>query len=173
MMIKFFTFNWLGPLGGVSYRVAMSVCLSMCLSMPSQNTHFRVSKRLLVEECVPKIGLWSHNFQKKIDFCLGRGGPFFSRLLKFTVLDQPTVDNGGVSMGRSVAVTVGCWLLAIGTSMALHWHFIGTLTTLQRHFNDTSTEPQQHFNVTQKNATKNELNFCLVWPMWIIFFGNL
>ena len=68
----------------------------------------------------------------------GAGGPFFSRLLKLTVLDQPTVNNGRVSRGRPVAVTVGCWLLAVGTSMALQWHFNGTFTALQRNLNNTS-----------------------------------
>ena len=32
------------------------------------------------------------------------------------------MDNGGVSRGRSVAVSVGCWLLA------LQWLFNGTST---------------------------------------------
>ena len=58
------------------------------------------------------------------------------RLLKRTALDQPTVDNGGVSKRRSVAVAVGCWHFD-GTSMALQQHFKGTLTALQRNFNST------------------------------------
>ena len=57
----FFPFYWLGSLGGVSYRVTISVCLSVCLSVPSQNNHLQVSWRLLVEERVPYIGLWSHH----------------------------------------------------------------------------------------------------------------
>ena len=50
-------FHWLGPLGRVSYRVAMS----MCLCVPSQNTHFRVSWRPVVKEPIPNIGLWWPN----------------------------------------------------------------------------------------------------------------
>ena len=46
-------------------------------------------------------------------------------------LDQPTLDNRGVTRGRSVAAAVFCWLMA---------H--------QRHFNGTSTVFQQHFNGT-------------------------
>ena len=33
----------------------------------------------------------------------------------------PTTRNGGVIRARSVAA--GCWLLAVGTSLALPWHF--------------------------------------------------
>ena len=54
-------FHWLGPLGRVSHRVAMSVCVFLTL----QNTHFRVLWRPLVKERIPNIGLWWHNFQKK------------------------------------------------------------------------------------------------------------
>ena len=54
---KFFMqcgFHWLGPLGRVSHRVAMSVCMYVTL----WNTHFWVSWRPLVEELIPNIGLW-------------------------------------------------------------------------------------------------------------------
>ena len=62
-------------------------------------------------------------------FSKKRGGPFFPRLLKRAVLDQPTVDSGGISGGRSVAVAVGCGLFDYnGTSMALEQHFQGTST---------------------------------------------
>ena len=74
-----------------------------------------------------------------MEFCvLGRVVLFFPRLQKLTVLDQPTVDNGRVNMGRSVAVTVGFCLLAVGTSMELQWLFNGTLTALQRNLQRTS-----------------------------------
>ena len=57
-------------------------------------------------------------------------------------LDQPTVDSGIVTRGRSVSVAVGCWLFA------LQWHFNGTSRVLQRHFNGTSMALQWHFNGT-------------------------
>ena len=60
---------------------------------------------------------------------------FFTRLLRRAVLDQPTVDSGGVSRGKCVAVAVGCWLCA-----------------LQRHSNGTSTALLRHFTGTQKNV---------------------
>ena len=52
-------------------------------------------------------------------------------------MDQPTVDNGGVSRGRSVAAAVGCWLLALqrhfnGTSMALQWQHFGASIRIGR-----------------------------------------
>ena len=88
--------------------------------------------------------------RKKGDFCLGR---FFLRLLKHTDLDQPKMDNGGVSGGRYVAVAVGCWLLA------LQWHSNSTSRALQRHFNGASKELQQHFNDRQKNCHNKEFLF--------------
>ena len=52
-----------------------------------------------------------------------RGSRFFLRLLRSVVLDQPTVDSGGVSRERSEAV-------AVCTSMALQWHFHATSMAL-------------------------------------------
>ena len=51
--------------------------------------------------------------------------------------DQPTLDNGVVRWGRSVAVAVGCWHFN-GTLMALQQHFNGALTALQQKFDGTS-----------------------------------
>ena len=68
--------------------------------------------------------------------------------LKRAVLDQPTVDSGGVSRRRSVAVAVGCWLLAVCTSLAPQWHFNSTSMALKRYFNGTSTALQRNFNGT-------------------------
>ena len=45
-----------------SGSVIESPCLFVCLFEPSQNTHFRVSWRLLVKGCIANIGLWSHVF---------------------------------------------------------------------------------------------------------------
>ena len=73
--------------------------------------------------------------KKGVHFCTL--GSLFPRLLKRTVLDQPPVDNGGVSSGRSVAVAVGYWLLA------LQWPFNGTSMALQWHFNITSTKKRK------------------------------
>ena len=53
------------PLGRFSHRVAMSVCMSVCVSVTSRNTLVRRSWRPLVEECIPNISLWGHNFQQK------------------------------------------------------------------------------------------------------------
>ena len=95
---------------------------------------------------------------------MGRGGGtvVFPRLLKLAVLDQPIVDNKGVSIERSVAVTVGCWPLAVGTTMRLQWYFNGTLTTLQGNLNNT----------TQK-TTKKINYFFFVMADVDIFFCNL
>ena len=54
------------------------------------------------------------------------------------VLEQPTVDIGGVSRGRSVAMAVGFWHFN-GTSIELQLHLNATLTELHRHFNGTKT----------------------------------
>ena len=69
-----FPFYWIWSLGGVRYRVTISVCLSRCLSVPSQNNHLQVSWRLLVEEHVSYIGLWSKQLKKKNDFVVWVGG---------------------------------------------------------------------------------------------------
>ena len=53
-----------------------SVCLFVCLSAPSQNTHFRLSGRHLVEECIPNIGLGWPNFQPK------KAAAHFSEIVK-------------------------------------------------------------------------------------------
>ena len=75
--------------------------------------------------------------KKKGHFCEG-GGCFFLRLLKHMVLEQPTVDIGGVSRGRSVAMAVGFWHFN-GTSIELQLHLNATLTELHWHFNGTKT----------------------------------
>ena len=74
-------------------------------------------------------------------------GALFPRLLKLAVLNQPTVYNKEVSMRIFVAVTVGCWTLALQRSRL----------ALQRNFNHTSTEPQQHF--TSQNKKNNYIFF--------------
>ena len=61
-------------------------------------------------------------FDKKVGILI-----FSLRLFKRVVFDQPTVDNWGVSRGRSVAVAVGRW------PFALQWHFNGTSLTLPLH----------------------------------------
>ena len=92
----------IGPLGQLSHRVTLSVCLNFCDAQ--KNTHFQVSWRPLVKECIPYMG-------------------------PCAVLAQPTVCSGGVNRGRSVAVAVGCWLVAVCTSTALQWHCHGPSTT--------------------------------------------
>ena len=49
----------------------------------------------------------------------------------------------------------GCWLLAVGTSMALQRHCNGTSMALQWHFNGTSTALKRHFKGTSKTKNKN------------------
>ena len=65
-----------------SDSVRESQCLCVCLFVPLRNTHFPVSGRPLVEECIPYIGLWWHNFHKKREIFL----------LKI-VLSQPSIRN--------------------------------------------------------------------------------
>ena len=103
----------------------MSVCLSVCVCHRETPTSgcrgdFWSKNIFLILTCDATI------FTKRACY-------FFQRLLKHAVLDQPTVDSRGVSMGRSGAVAVGCWLFA------LQRHFIGTSMALQQHFNGTST----------------------------------
>ena len=43
----------------------------------------------------------------------------FPRMLKCAVLDQPTVDSGGVSREMSVDLAVGCWLYCIVVSIRI------------------------------------------------------
>ena len=77
----------------------------MCV--PSRNTHFRVSRKLLVKGHIANIGPQSHHFCIVL-FSVNYG------FLNFPVfflssqpsIDQPNVDNGGVSRG-SVPVAVG------------------------------------------------------------------
>ena len=62
VFLKFTQFSLNRALGWFSYRIAMSVCLSVCLWRPSQNTYFWVSRRPLVKEHIPNIGLWLQKF---------------------------------------------------------------------------------------------------------------
>ena len=78
------------------------------------------------------------NFSKKRGIFVGRGAVFFLILLKHMVLEQPTVDIGGVSRGRSVAMAVGFWHFS-GTSIELQLHLNATLTKLHWHINGTKT----------------------------------
>ena len=127
--------------------------MSVCLSVQSQNNHLRVSWRLLVEECVPYIGLLSHNFffLNGIFCCLVGGFVYFLRLLKPTVLHQYTVDDEWII--RSVGLLVCCYWYLNGTLMSPQQHFNGALMTLQQNFNSTSMAQKKHF---------------WVWLMWII-----
>ena len=50
----------------------MSMDLCFCVSMPTQNTHFRLSGRPLVEECIHNIGLQGPYFQKKVGYFLSK-----------------------------------------------------------------------------------------------------
>ena len=72
-----------------------------------------------------------------------KGDQFFPEISKTYVLNQPSVDTGGVSMGRFVAEGCGCWLLAVFTSMALQRLFHGTFMSLPWHFYGTSRALQQ------------------------------
>ena len=81
-------------------------------------------------------------------FSKKKGGTFFPRLLKRAVLDQLTVDSGGVSRERYVAVAVGCWLFA------LQWHFNGTSTALPRNFHGTSTAKKNLLELLSKSVKR-------------------
>ena len=124
-------------LGRVSLVVAMSIpMMYVCwmLNVPSLwNLSLPSVVEPLVEQCIPNISMWWHNFQYRGVRFLTLGS-LFLRLPKRMVLDQPTVDNGRVSRGRSVATAVGCWLLN-GPSMALQKHFNRISTVLQRQKN--------------------------------------
>ena len=111
-----------GPLGSVSHRVAISVCLSVCWGHRETPTSggrgdLWLKNIFLILACDDKI------VKKKCE------SVFSPRSIKYTVLDQPTVDNGGVIRGRSVLwlLAVGCWLLA------LPWHFNGTSMAKNTH----------------------------------------
>ena len=88
-----------------------------------------------------------------------KGQVFFLRFLKRAVLDQPTENSGGVSRGRSVAVSVGCWLFAC------QWHFNNTSTALPRHFYSTSTVLPRRFQ--GRNKIKNNF-YRGFYPHWSI-----
>ena len=100
-----------------------------------------------------------------------RGVRFFPRFLKHAVLIKPTVDSGGVSRGRSVAVAVGCWLFALQrhfncTSTTLPRHFHGTFTTLSRHLYGTSTKKK-------KEETKMYRCFYPHWSRESVFYPKV
>ena len=73
--------------------------MSLCMCVTILNTHFRVSWRLLFKECIANIGLQRQIFVFVMIFCVFH--PFY------VFFSQPTVDDGGVSRGGSVAVAVG------------------------------------------------------------------
>ena len=67
------------------------VCLYVCKSMRLRNTHFPVLWRPLVKECIPNIGLGSHNFPTK-----GWGGSVFFSEIECAVLDpNPQTTTSG------------------------------------------------------------------------------
>ena len=76
---------------------------------------------------------------------IGPLGWFSHRLLIRAVLNHPSLDSGGVSLKRCVAVAFGCL------------HFKGTLMSLQRNFHGTSTTLPRHFHGTAK-VQKNILS---------------
>ena len=120
-----YVLHCLGPLGRVRHRVAMSICLSACLwrrEMPTSGCCGDLwSKNLFLI-----LACW-HNFHKK-----GGGSAFSSRdwILFWTSLLWIVGEVAG--QGSSVAMTVGCWPLAVcclhfnGTSTKLQWHLHGT-----------------------------------------------
>ena len=122
----------------------MSVCLFVYLchcKAPSSSCRgdFWLKNMFLILAC-DKTFIWIYCYR------------FFCFFL-FAVLDQPTLDSGGVSRRRSVAV--GCWLFALqrhfnGTSAAHYLHFNGTLMALPWHFHNTSAALQWHFHNTSK-----------------------
>ena len=115
-------------------------CPSVCMSVTSQNTHFRVSCRLLVKEVILLLACDDTIFKTKK--CV----LFFSEILKRSVLDHPTVDSGGVSSGKYVALAVDCLLLA------LQGHFKDTSMTLPQHFHSIPNGLTRHI---KKNNNKN------------------
>ena len=122
-------FNFSLTLGRVKFRITISVYLSVCLSVPLQNTHFKVSWRLLVEECVPYMGLWLHTFSNKGDFLFGGGVIFFWDCYNVqfcTSLPLIMGELGGEGLLLWL-LTVCCWHFNV-TSITLQWNFNGALT---------------------------------------------
>ena len=125
-----------------------------------------MSWRYLVKECIPYIYLWWH-------IKINQGVFFFLRLLKCVVLDQLTVNSGGVSRGRSVAVTVGCFHFT-GASTALQWHFRGTSMALPQNFYST----KKYIRKTRKKVYHFFLSVSVkrysvshMWP-WMATLGR-
>ena len=140
----FFSFYWLGSLGGVNYRFSILVCLSVCLSVLSQNNHLQVLWRLLVEEPVLYIGL----ITQKGNLLFWRESVFFYVWYVRFCTSLLWIMRELAGEGPSLLALKGNF---IGTSTALHWRLNGTATELQWH--------------------KKKL--FLVWLVWIIFYGIL
>ena len=131
-----------------------------------QNTHFHVSRRPLVEERCPNMGLRWHNFQKRaIHFfywdCWHAW--FWTSLMRISVR---------VTRGRSEAVAVGC-LHFNGTSMALQLHFNGTSIALPWHFNGTAKK-KAFISICQEVQCLPHVVFCKcfpqIWPILCYLF---
>ena len=122
-------FYRVSPLGRFSQRVAMSICLSACLRRRKKPTSGCCGD-LWLKNTFQILTCDDTLFQKK-------SMRFLPDCWK-ALLDQPTVDIGGVCKGRYVAVAVGCLHLN-STSTALKWHLNGTSTALPQHFQGTST----------------------------------
>ena len=64
LSIMNYDFHWIGPYADSIIEAQCLVCV--CVSVPSQNTHFRVSGRPMVKDCSPNIVLQWHNWKKVI-----------------------------------------------------------------------------------------------------------
>ena len=121
------TVDW----GGVSRGMSVAIgCWLFALQRHFNGTSMALQRHFKRKKERKKEKKHFVNHKKK-------GVRFFTRLLKCAVLDQPTVDSGGVSRERSVTVTVDCCHFN-DTSTALQWHFNSTSMALQRHFNGIS-----------------------------------
>ena len=87
----------------------MSVCMFVCLTPISGGHGDFCSKNLFLI-----LAYDDPIFPKKYSVFL-----LFPRLSKCAVLDQPTVDSGGVSREMSVDLAVGCWLYCIVVSIRI------------------------------------------------------
>ena len=128
-IIKIFTDSRLWA-GSVIELPCLSVCLCVCL--PSWNTHFRVSRRLLVKGCISQLCLQSHNFR-----CFMTCDTY--RFEIFGSWPPLTANDWEVSRGRSFVVAVGVsdrWQVTCDTRHVtcdtLHvtrdtWHVISSL----------------------------------------------
>ena len=138
-------FQWIGPL--VDSVIELQ-CQCVCVSVTIQNTHFRVSWRLLVEGYIANIGLQWHNFM----FC--------SVLLIFWVFQLFRVLGASLLWARLLWIMgelAGGGSVAVAVGVSERWHM-------------TRDTPRMTHDTWHRHQICDKRHMILSVPFWLFLF---